>query len=213
MARANAALPARVEPGATTTRVRCGYCPTERTGAHPHEGHHSPTPESAGVADGVRASARSPDLKQVRSGLLHVGVVTMPQPRRGQRRPSNWDSDPLLKGADWEAIKVHWRRQRLPCARCGRPIDYDTTPRYWRSLDVGHIVDRAQAKDQGWSRAQINSVDNTQPEHQRCSREAGVRLGNARRRAAPRSTRAGASSSTRLSTRVEGRRPIEADEW
>lgn len=102
----------------------------------------------------------------------------MPQSRRGRRRPSNWDSDPLLKGSDWEAIKAHWRRMRWPCARCGRPIDYDAKPRYWASLDVGHVVDRVTARAQGWTRAQINALSNTQPEHQRCSREAGVRLGN-----------------------------------
>jgi len=104
----------------------------------------------------------------------------MPQPRRGQRS-SNYVTDPLLKGADWEAIKAHWRRVRGPCARCGGVIDYDTVPRYSRSLDVGHIVDRVIARAAGWSRAQINALSNTQPEHQRCSREAGVRLGNARR--------------------------------
>lgn len=128
--------------------------------------------------------------------MLHVGQVSVPQPRRGQRRPSNWDRDPLLTGSDWAAVKAYWRRERGPCARCGREIDYDTVPRYWRSLDVGHIVGRDEAKARGWTRAQINAVSNTQPEHQRCSREAGVRAGNAKRR-----------------MRSVPRRPVEADEW
>ena len=114
----------------------------------------------------------------------------------GRPRPSNYATDPLLKGADWEALKVYWRAQRLACARCGRAIDYDSTPRYWRSLDVGHIVGRREAKALGWTRVQINSVGNTQPEHQRCNRAMGASARGGRRR---------------RPTVV--RRPIEADEW
>ena len=121
----------------------------------------------------------------------------MPQPRRGTRRPSNYDSDPLLTGGIWRKVRAYWIAQRLPCARCGRAIDYDTVPRYWRSLDVGHVVDRVTARGQGWTDEQINAVSNTQPEHQRCNREAGVTLGNQRRRALP----------------ARAPRPIEADEW
>ena len=117
--------------------------------------------------------------------------------RRTRSRPSNWDRDPLLTGRDWEQVKAHWRRVRGPCARCGRDIDYDTVPRYWRSLDVGHIVSRDAAKAMGWTRAQINALSNTQPEHQRCGRTAGVIYGNAKR--------------GRL--RVVITRPVEADEW
>ena len=97
------------------------------------------------------------------------------------RRPSNHASDPLLTGGTWRKIRAHWIRQRQPCARCGQPIDYETTPRYWRSLDVGHIIDRVTARAAGWTDAQINALTNTQPEHQQCNREAGVRLGNQRR--------------------------------
>ena len=118
--------------------------------------------------------------------------------RRRTRSRSNYATDPLLQGPDWEAIKAYWRRVRGPCARCGGAIDYDTMPRYWASLDVGHIVDRDQAKRAGWTRAEINSITNTQPEHQRCSREAGAILGNTPRRKKP--------------TRIIPR-PSEADEW
>ena len=107
--------------------------------------------------------------------------------------PSRGNGDPLLKGRDWEKIKAHWRSRRLPCARCGRPIDYNQPGRP-DSLDVGHIVPRDEAKARGWTRAMINSVANTQPECRTCSRSAGAAYGNHKRgRSRP--------------------RPIEADEW
>ena len=112
-------------------------------------------------------------------------------------RPSNYPTDPLLQGSDWEAIKRYWRAHRLPCARCGIAIDYDSTIRTWRSLDVGHIVSRDQAKAMGWTRAEINSVANTQQEHQRCNRTAGVVHGNHKR--------------GRIRPTVD--RPVEAAEW
>lgn len=94
--------------------------------------------------------------------------------------PSRGTGDPLLKGKDWEAVKAYWRSRRLPCARCGAPIDYGpgSGP---QSLDVGHIVPRDQAKAMGWTRAQINSVSNTQPECRTCSRSHGARYGNGKR--------------------------------
>lgn len=111
-------------------------------------------------------------------------MVTVPQRGTG---------DPLLKGADWEQVKAYWRRQRRPCARCGKGIDYDG-PRGPRSLDVGHIVSRDQARALGWTRAQINAISNTQPECRTCSRSHGATYGNAKR------------------AQVRAK-PIEADEW
>jgi hypothetical protein len=115
-------------------------------------------------------------------------AVTMPA------RGLPTSGDPLLSGADWRAIKTYWRRRRLPCARCGHPINYDRPQRGPDSLDVGHIIDRDQAKALGWTRKQINSITNTQPECQRCSRSAGATLGNTKR------------GDTR-------RRPLEVHDW
>jgi hypothetical protein len=107
--------------------------------------------------------------------------------------PARPTGDPLLQGRDWAAVKAYWRARRAPCARCGCQIQYDG-PRGPRSLDVGHIVGRDQAKAMGWTRAQINAITNTQPECRTCSRSAGARYGNAKRgRARP--------------------RPVEADQW
>ena len=108
--------------------------------------------------------------------------------------------DPLLKGADWLAVRSYWQRVRGPCGRCGREIDYVTTPRYWKSLDVGHIVSRDDARRMGWTQAQINALSNTRPEHQKCSRQAGATQGNRKRRGLT------------LVRRVPVR-PAEAAEW
>lgn len=95
-------------------------------------------------------------------------------------------TDPLLTSYTWRTtIRRHWQQQRLPCARCGRPIDYDTG-RYLpgtrrvnpASLAVGHIVGRDQAKRLGWTEQQINALSNTQPEHARCSDRSGAQYGN-----------------------------------
>ena len=110
-------------------------------------------------------------------------------------RPSR--TDDLLRGRDWETVKRYWRTgpgKATPCARCGKPIDRTLkAPSPW-AMDAGHIVDRAKAKALGWSRAQINAITNTQPEHARCGRSAGARAGNA----------------ARTNNRA---RPVESDMW
>mgnify|MGYP002147269449 CR=1 FL=1 len=97
------------------------------------------------------------------------------------KKPSG---DPLLKGGDWLKVRAYWLTgagRHTPCARCGKPIDRTTPERGPWSLDVGHIVDRAVAKDLGWTAAQMNTLSNTQPEHARCGRRAGAHLGARRR--------------------------------
>lgn len=105
------------------------------------------------------------------------------------RGPKSVAKDPLLaRASHYKRNKQHWRRLRLPCAVCGRQIDYDS-PRYvngrqnGRSLVVGHIVSRYQAKRLGWTEAMINSVVNSQPECQSCSNKSGARLGRQVQRA------------------------------
>jgi hypothetical protein len=122
--------------------------------------------------------------------------MTRQQPIRQYTAGKPRQVDPLLQGIDWIELRRYWRAQRLDCARCGRPIDYSQNADPRNKLDVGHIVDRQQAKALGWTRQQINCIGNTQPEHARCGRSAGARQGNTRRRA------------TRVTTR-----PTEADEW
>lgn len=102
-------------------------------------------------------------------------------------------ADPALGTTTWAAIKTYWRRARQPCARCGRPIDYDRP--YWLTiagrrtinpwaLHVGHIVSRRRGRALGWTEDQVNALANTRPEHARCSVRSGAREGNAAQRAA-----------------------------
>jgi len=101
-------------------------------------------------------------------------------------------TDPLLTTMHWRVtVRRYWLAQRQACARCGAAIDYDTG-RYLpgtrkvnpRSLAVGHIVGRDQAKRLGWPDAEINALSNTQPEHARCSDRSGAAYGHAKRRRA-----------------------------
>lgn len=95
-------------------------------------------------------------------------------------------TDPLLTSKEWRGpIRQHWIRAALPCARCGEQIQYGAR-RYIpgtrkvnpRSLVVGHIVGRHEGKIRGWTDAQINSLENTQPECARCSDRSGAVYGN-----------------------------------
>lgn len=105
--------------------------------------------------------------------------------------------DPLLQTHDWRTkVRAHWMRQRLPCARCGKAIDYDG-PRYLptppgrprrvnpRSLAVGHKVSRRRAKLLGWTAQQVNALSNTQPECVDCSNRSGAAESNAGRSRRP----------------------------
>jgi hypothetical protein len=100
------------------------------------------------------------------------------------RGPRKSGKDPLLaKAAHYKRNRDHFIRLRLPCAVCHRPIDYGG-PRYIngkqnpRALVVGHIVARYWAKQMGWTDAQINSLQNVQPECQSCSNRTGAKLGS-----------------------------------
>jgi len=98
-------------------------------------------------------------------------------------------NDPLLTTHHWRVtVRNHWKAKRLPCAVCGRAIDYDG-PTFLttitgkqrlnpRALVVGHIVSRYHAKRYGWTETQINDISNTQPEHRACSNRSGAKLGN-----------------------------------
>lgn len=96
--------------------------------------------------------------------------------------------DSIYKRRDWKKAVRYWQARLstgLACARCGGPIQRGGE-RGPASLDVGHIIGKHEARQMGWTEAQINAVSNTQPEHQLCSRRHGARYGNAvRGRALP----------------------------
>lgn len=95
--------------------------------------------------------------------------------------PSRPTGDAWLKGPDWERVKAWWRQQAQPCSLCGTQIIYRPDYRGPRSLHVGHIVSRDEARTLGWTRAQTNDIHNTRPECRRCSTTGGARYGNAKR--------------------------------
>lgn len=115
-----------------------------------------------------------------------------------------WELDPWIP-RPWSAIKRYWKYIRDPCARCGRPIDYDNYRYYWIrdetgmekrianrwSLDVGHIVarmDDPRFKDGRWDSGAKYCPAETQPEHVHCNRAQGARDGNRARRTRRRTT-------------------------
>jgi hypothetical protein len=97
--------------------------------------------------------------------------------------------DPLLaRASHYKRNRQYWQRLRLPCAVCGRAIDYDgpniiNGRQNLRALVVGHVVSRYHAKRMGWSEAMINSAANTQPECRACSNRTGAQLGRQVQRA------------------------------
>jgi hypothetical protein len=105
------------------------------------------------------------------------------------RGPKSPGKDPLLaRSAHYKRNRQHWQRLRLPCAVCGRAIDYDgpniiNGRQNLRALVVGHRVSRYHAKLAGWSPDMINSIGNSQPECRECSNRSGARLGRQVQRA------------------------------
>jgi hypothetical protein len=105
------------------------------------------------------------------------------------RGPKSAGKDPLLaRSSHYKRNRKHWQRLRLPCAVCGRPIDYDGSNiiggrQNPRALVVGHVVSRYHAKRMGWSEAMINSISNTRPECRACSNRTGAQLGRQVQRA------------------------------
>jgi hypothetical protein len=104
----------------------------------------------------------------------------MPWDQRRDSRP-----DPQITSGDWRILRRQWKARGLPCARCGRAIDY-TTGRFLasgkinpRSFVLGHKVSRREARALGWSEAMINDSSNLQAECQKCSNRSGAQLGRA----------------------------------
>jgi 5-methylcytosine-specific restriction endonuclease McrA len=87
--------------------------------------------------------------------------------------------DPLLSTPLYRRNRAHLKRLRLPCAVCGRPIDYATPGQFV----AGHIVARHLAKRWEWTEQQINALSNLQPECKRCSARTGAREGHLAKRA------------------------------
>lgn len=142
--------------------------------------------------DGRRVAGIPPRLW---TETTQVQLLPAQLARGGDPMPSHPTGDPLLKGAQWRAIRDHWIRRREPCHLCGSPLDYRVGATGPNAFECGHIVGRDEARTLGWTRQQINTIGNTRPECRRCNRSRGARYRNAKHRGrAP-------------------RRALEADEW
>ena len=62
--------------------------------------------------------------------------------------------DPLLTTPLYRRNRAHLKRLRLPCAVCGRTIDYSEPG----AFVAGHIVSRYKAKLYGWTEPMINAL-------------------------------------------------------
>jgi 5-methylcytosine-specific restriction endonuclease McrA len=87
--------------------------------------------------------------------------------------------DPLLDSPLYRKNRAQLKRLHLPCAICGRAIDYTESG----AFVAGHIVSRRKAKLLGWTPAQINALTNLQPECRSCSNKTGAREGQQAQRA------------------------------
>jgi len=94
---------------------------------------------------------------------------------RGPRKPR----DPLLDTPLYRKNRAQPKRLRLPCAICGRIINYTQSG----AFVAGHIVSRRKAKQLGWTPAQINALTNLRPECRSCSNKTGAREGQQAQRA------------------------------
>jgi 5-methylcytosine-specific restriction endonuclease McrA len=87
--------------------------------------------------------------------------------------------DPLLSASRYRRNREVLKRQKLPCAVCGRAIPYDQPG----AFVAGHIVARHTAKRLGWTESQINALSNLRAECKQCSHRTGAREGNQVKRA------------------------------
>jgi hypothetical protein len=95
------------------------------------------------------------------------------------------DADPMITTSAWRILRRQWKARGLPCARCGRQIDY-AGGRFLpsgkinrASFVLGHKTSRREARALGWSEAMINDSSNLQAEHLGCSNSSGAVLGRA----------------------------------
>ena len=66
-------------------------------------------------------------------------------------------------------IRAYWKAQQLPCALCGRAIDYELPAGHPLSFEVDEIVPVSRGGDP-------LSLENTQPAHRLCNQQKGNRM-------------------------------------
>jgi hypothetical protein len=111
-----------------------------------------------------------------------AGKISHADHERNSQHDLAWPrkpKDPLLDTPRYRANRARLKLLRLPCAVCGKAIDY-TQP---AAFVAGHIVSRRKAKQMGWTEAQINALSNLRPECRPCSNKTGAREGQQAQRA------------------------------
>lgn len=90
---------------------------------------------------------------------------------------SERDPSPMAKanpryanGAARRKVRLYWKAQQLPCAICGRAIDYELPAGHPMSFEVDEILPYALG-------GSPYSIDNTQPAHRICNEQKGKKLG------------------------------------
>lgn len=68
----------------------------------------------------------------------------------------------VANGSRRRALRRYWRAQGLPCALCGRAIDYELPAGHPWSFEVDEKVPVSLGGDP-------YSIENTQPAHRRCN--------------------------------------------
>jgi hypothetical protein len=100
-------------------------------------------------------------------------------------------ADRQLTNAKWKWLRSYWLQQRPPCWRCGREIAYNEP--YYVIADgkktvnpnafvLGHVIGRAEGRSLGYTDEQLETIENTAPEHALCSQVSGSRAGQRRQR-------------------------------
>ena len=87
--------------------------------------------------------------------------------------------DPWLDTPRYRRNRAQLKRLRLPCAVCGKAIDYAKAG----AFVAGHIVSRRKAKLLGWTEEMANSLANLRAECRSCSNRSGAREGQQAQRA------------------------------
>ena len=72
-------------------------------------------------------------------------------------------------GSARRKIRAYWKAQQLPCALCGRAIDYELPAGHPLSFEVDEIVPVSRGGDP-------LSLENTQPAHRICNQRKGNKM-------------------------------------
>lgn len=78
-----------------------------------------------------------------------------------------------LSARPWRRLRAevlgYWKTVGLPCARCGRPLNYELPAKHAMSATVDHVVSRALAPHRALDRSNLVVM------HRRCNSSKGAK--------------------------------------